>query len=63
MTTRRNGRTVLTTEDIVQTVADVLEAEYGPGGQHPTAWRIVNVLEDEGVHHDGWANDREDDDE
>lgn len=62
MTARRNGRTVLTTEDIVQTVADVLEAEYGSGGQHPTAWRVVSTLEDEGVHHDGWANGREDDD-
>jgi len=44
----------LTREEVVETVAQTLTAEYGDG-QEFTARRIVRALEDEGLDHEGWT--------
>lgn len=44
----------LTREEVIETVDEVLTAEYG-GNQTFTARRIVQALEDEGLADEGWT--------
>jgi len=46
----------LTRDDVLDVVTGALTAEYG-GGQFPAARAVVQALEDEGAHHDGWTRE------